>query len=70
MRLELQKAYAATTVKQARNRFEAWCRWMRTEAEALTSGLPAPMRQAADIVERHFGRYSNTLLINVYTSMS
>ena len=53
MRLELQKAYAATTVGQARDRFEAWCRWVRTEAEALTSGLLAPMRQAADMVERH-----------------
>ena len=53
MRLELQKAYAATTVGQARNRFEAWCRWVRTEAEALTSGLLAPMRQTADMVERH-----------------
>jgi transposase len=53
MRLELQKAYAATTVGQARYRFEAWCRWVRTEAEALTSGLLAPMRQTADMVERH-----------------
>lgn len=53
MRLELQKAYAATSVRQARDRFEAWCRWVRTEAEALTSGLLAPMRQAADMVERH-----------------
>ena len=53
MRLELQKAYAATTIGQARDRFEAWCRWVRTEAEALTSGLLAPMRQAADMVERH-----------------
>ena len=53
MRLELQKAYAATTFGQARNRFETWCRWVRTEAEALTSGLLAPMRQAADMVERH-----------------
>ena len=53
MRLELQKAYAATTVAQARARFEAWCRWVRTEADALTSGLLAPMRQAADMIERH-----------------
>ena len=53
MRLELQKAYAATTVGQARNRFETWCRWVRTEAEALTSGLLEPMRKAAEMVERH-----------------
>jgi transposase len=53
MRLELQKAYAATTVGQARDRFEAWHRWVRSEAEALSSGLLEPMRQAADMVERH-----------------
>jgi transposase len=53
MRLELQRAYAATTVEQARNRFESWSRWVRAEAEALTSGLLEPMRKAADLVERH-----------------
>jgi len=53
MRLELQKAYAARTVQQARSRFAAWCRWVRTEAEALTSGLLEPMRKTADMVERH-----------------
>lgn len=53
MRLELQRAYAATTVAQARKRFETWSRWVRTEAEALTSGLLEPMRRAAEMVERH-----------------
>ena len=53
MRLELQRAYAATTVAQARNRFESWSHWVRTEAETLTSGLLEPMRKAADMVERH-----------------
>jgi len=53
LRLELQKAYAATTVGQARTRFETWCRWVRTEAEALISGLLEPMRKAAEMVERH-----------------
>jgi transposase len=53
MRLELQKAYAAGTLSQARHRFESWCRWVRTEAKALTSGLLEPMCQAADMVERH-----------------
>jgi len=53
MRLELQKAYAATTVGQARVCFEAWCRWVRTEADALISGLLEPMRKAAEMVERH-----------------
>ena len=53
MRLELQKAYAAGTVGQARNRFENWCRWVRAEAEALPSGLLEPMRKAAAMVERH-----------------
>jgi transposase len=53
MRLELQKAYGAGTISQARQKFESWCRWVRTEAEALTSGLLEPMRKAADMVERH-----------------
>ena len=53
MRLELQKAYAAGTVRQARSRFESWCRWVRAEAEALTSGLLEPMRKAAEMVTRH-----------------
>jgi transposase len=53
MRLELQRAYAATTVEQARKRFESWSGWVRTEAEALTSGLLEPMRKAAEMVERH-----------------
>ena len=53
MRLELQQAYAAGTISRARRRFKSWCRWVRTEAEALTSGLLEPMRQAADMVERH-----------------
>ena len=53
MRLELQKAYAAGTVGQARRRFESWCRWVRTEAEALPSGLLEPMRKAAEMVTRH-----------------
>jgi transposase len=53
MRLELQRAYGATTVEQARKRFADWSHWVRTEAEALTSGLLEPMRKAADMVERH-----------------
>jgi transposase len=53
MRLELQKAYAAGTVRQARNRFEDWYQWVQTEAEALPSGLLDPMRKAAAMVERH-----------------
>jgi transposase len=53
MRLELQRAYASRTVTEARRRFAAWCAWVRTEAEALTSGLLEPMRQAADMVSRH-----------------
>jgi len=50
MRLELQRAYAATTVEQARKRFESWSGWVRTEAEALTSGLLEPKRKAAEMV--------------------
>jgi transposase len=53
MRLELQKAYASGTAAQARSRFQSWCRWVRTEAEALPSGLLKPMRKAAAMVERH-----------------
>jgi transposase len=53
MRLELQRAYAATSLPQARKRFVSWCGWVRTEAEALTSGLLEPMRRAAEMVERH-----------------
>jgi hypothetical protein len=29
MRLELQRAYAATTLEQARKRFESWSRWVQ-----------------------------------------
>jgi transposase len=53
MRLELQKAYASANLSQARSRFNAWCRWVRGEAEALSSGLLEPMRKAAEMVERH-----------------
>lgn len=53
MRLELQQAYASGTLEQARRRFQAWGRWVRAEAQALTSGLLEPMRKAADTVERH-----------------
>jgi transposase len=53
MRLELQRAYAAGTLSQARDRFKSWCHWVRTEAQDLTSGLLEPMRKAADMVERH-----------------
>lgn len=53
MRLELQEAYRAVTAAQARRRFLRWCQWVRTEAEALVSGLLEPMCQAAEMVERH-----------------
>jgi transposase len=53
MRLELQRAYASGTASQARDRFKSWCRWVRAEAQAATSELLEPMRQAADMVERH-----------------
>jgi len=53
MRLELQKAYRAGSAGEARGRFAAWCRWVRTEAAALKSGLLAPMGKAAAMVERH-----------------
>lgn len=53
MRLELQRAYAAGTAGQARDRFTSWCRWVRTEAKAVTGELLEPMRKAADMVKRH-----------------
>ncbi len=53
MRLELQKAYGSERAAQARSRFQSWCRWVRSEAQALTSGLLEPMRKAAEMVERH-----------------
>jgi transposase len=53
MRLELQRAYAATSLPQARKRFESWSRWVQAEAAELKSGLLEPMRKAADMVERH-----------------
>jgi len=53
MRLEGPRAEAAVPARQARRRFQAWCQWVRPAAEALTSGLLAPRRQAAARVERH-----------------
>lgn len=53
MRLELQRAYTAATVTEARQRFQAWCQWVRTEAQNLASDLLEPMSQAAGMVERH-----------------
>ena len=52
MRLQLQRAYAATCPTEARNRFADWCAWVRAEAAAMTSGLLEPMRQVADLIER------------------
>jgi transposase len=53
MRLELQRAYTAPTLAQARTRFKDWCRWVESEARDLTSGLLEPMRKAARMVARH-----------------
>jgi len=53
MRLELQRAYAAATVEQARKRFADWSHWVQAEAAALPSGLLEPMRKAAAMVARH-----------------
>ena len=53
MRLELQKAYASASARVARSRFVQWCRWVRSEAVAMGSGLLEPMCQAAEMVERH-----------------
>ena len=53
MRLQLQRAYASRTAEVAREKFQAWCAWVRTEAAALHSGLLEPMREAAEMVSRH-----------------
>ena len=53
MRLQLQKAYESGSVREARRRFQSWCRWVRMEAEELKSGLLEPMLKAAEMVERH-----------------
>ncbi len=53
MRLELQRAYESSNARVARSRFEKWCRWVRTEAAELSSGLLEPMRKAAEMVDRH-----------------
>lgn len=53
MRLDLQQAYAATTVEQARKRFTSWITWVQAEAAELKCGLLEPMRKAAAMVERH-----------------
>jgi transposase len=53
MRLQLQRAYAAGSAAVARTRFQDWCAWVQAEAEAMTNGLLEPMRQAAQMVERH-----------------
>lgn len=44
---------ASKTVAVAREKFQAWCAWVCAEADALKSGLLAPMRQAAEMVSRH-----------------
>jgi transposase len=53
MRLQLQRAYKSASAAVARSRFVDWCQWVRTEAEALESGLLEPMKKAAAMVERH-----------------
>jgi len=53
MRLDLQRAYAASTATVARSRFQKWCQWVQDEAADLANGLLEPMRKAAQMVERH-----------------
>jgi len=53
MRLELQQAYASGTVGRARSRFKSWCRWVRTEAQALASGLLNRCSRRRRWLERH-----------------
>ena len=53
MLLQLRPADASASAAVARGRFVEWCRRVRAEAEAMTSGLLGPTRKAAQMVERH-----------------
>jgi transposase len=53
MRLDLQRAYASASERVARSRLVKWYQWVQAEARELSSGLLAPMRKAAAMVERH-----------------
>lgn len=43
MPLKLQRAHATPTAAQARRGFQEWCKWVRTEADPLTSELLRPI---------------------------
>ena len=53
MRLALQRTYVSPTAVVARRRFEAWCAWVRAEAQTLASGRWKPVRDVAEMVARH-----------------
>lgn len=53
MRLCLQDIYRLESVSEARDRFLAWCRWVRWIARKHKSTLFASMLRAAQMVETH-----------------
>jgi transposase len=53
MRLILQDIYRSKTVKEARQDFRAWCRWVKETAEKKGHELLQPMVKVAQMVRRH-----------------
>jgi transposase len=53
MRLILQDIYQVRSAKQARQDFEAWCRWVKDKAAQKGHELLQPMVRVAMMVERH-----------------
>jgi len=52
MRLALQKIYEIPTVKKARGKLRAWCRWVRWSAAKYESAILADMVRCATTFER------------------
>jgi transposase len=65
MRLVLQDIYKVLSVRQARQDFTAWCRWVKQKAEQEGHKLLEPMVRVAGMVERHLegilGHWKNGL---------
>jgi transposase len=53
MRLILQDIYKLPDVKQAREQFQQWCRWVKEQAAKAGHELLEPMVRVACMVERH-----------------
>lgn len=53
MRLCLQDIYQMPSVKQARSKLNAWCRWVRRVAAKHVSILFRAMLKAVQMIEKH-----------------